>query len=279
MWAEFRNTLRKLCGAVIGWSIGMFLYDWLIGSMYDSVLEMGDEMGAMIQNYPEQLTAFFPSISDFNSPIGFIDTYFSTYMTFIIGIFAVGAAAKLLVGEEESGILDLVMAYPVSRTKLFWGRFLAYLTAIVMIMLACWVGWLLPSQTSGMPLTSLELLMPMVPLFAILALFGALALLLSMLLPASRIAGSLSGALLIVNFLLVGLSTINPDLKPIFEVTPLYFYQGAKFIADPNWGWIFGLLGGALMMILAAWAVFLRRDIRVGGEAGWRLSLPQLKRK
>ena len=279
MFVEFVHQLKKMRGSILGWTIGLVAYSLLMAAMYPSIFEMGDEMEMLLESYPPEFMAFFPGIEEFTSPIGFFDTYFSSMMHFIIGIFAAGAAARLLVREEEEGTLDLVISYPVSRTELFWGRFLAYLAALAIILLSCWLGWALPSKSVGFELTYLELLLPMIPLFAVLMLFGGLALLLSLVLPSSRLAGGLSAGLLVGNFLLVGLSNINEDLQAFFDFTPLRYYQGARIIEDPNWGWNLSLIGIGLAFALVAWLIFLRRDIRVGGEAGWRLPLPSLRKK
>lgn len=271
MLAEYFNQLRKMRGSILGWTIGLAAYCLLMASMYGSIVDLGDEMQQLLESYPPEFMAFFPGIENFASPIGFIDTYFNSMMHFIIGIFAAGAAARLLVREEEEGTLDLVMSYPISRSKLFWARFMAYGTSLVLILLGCWIGWAIPAKQVDLPLSYYELFLPMLPLFAVLVLFGGMALLLSLILPASRLAGGLSAGMLVGNFLLVGLSELNVNLQPIFENTPLYFYQGAKIINDPNWNWIAGLVGVALIMAIAAWLIFLRRDIRVGGEAGWRI--------
>jgi ABC-2 type transport system permease protein len=75
----------------------------------------------------------------------------------------------------------------------------------------------------------------------------------------------------VANFLLVGISNINTDLEPLYQVTPFYFTQGAKAIENMDWGAFIGLLGVSAVFILLAWWQFQRRDIRVGGEGGWRL--------
>lgn len=261
-------------GTIIGWSIGLFLYDWMMSSFYSTIGEMADQFIVLLESYPKELIAFFPSIEEFGSPIGYIDTYFSSYMTLIVGIYAIGAGAKLLVADEEQGILDLLISYPVSRTRFLWGRFLAFFSATVMILLAAWLGWVIPAKGAGFDLSALDFLLMMVPLFVILLLFGSLALLLSLVMPAARLAGGLTGALLVGNFLLIGMSSLNEDLLPVFEVTPLYFYQGAKFIEDPNWGWLAGIIAISVGLLFLSWLIFQRRDIRVGGEAGWRISLP-----
>ncbi len=122
-----------------------------------------------------------------------------------------------------------------------------------------------------MELTPIELLRPFVPLFVLLVLFGVLALLFSMLLPSARTATGLAAGLLVVNFLFVGLANINPDLQPIYELTPLYFYQGGKAVEGVDWINLLGFAAVTLVLVTLAWWRFQRREIRVGGEGGWRL--------
>ena len=104
------------------------------------------------------------------------------------------------VSHEEQGILDLILAHPVSRSGLFWGRFLGYSCAIVIVLAASWLSWLIPMGGEGLGIPWNELLIPYLPLLGALLLFGALALLLSLLLPSARFASALSGGLLVGNY-------------------------------------------------------------------------------
>lgn len=270
MFTEFKHTLRRMRGAIIGWGIGLFAYGLMMVSFYSS-LEMMEGFLENLENYPPEMLAFFPNIMEIMSPQGYMDTYYFSYMTIILGIFAISACANLLVSDEEKGILDLLVSYPVTRSGFFWGRFLGFLTATAVILVISWLGWLIPAGGSGLDLSAIEMLRPFLPLFVVLVLFGALALLFSMLLPAARLATGLAGGLLIVNYLLIGLANINPDLLPIFELTPLYFYQGGAAIEGLDWGALLGLAGISLLFMLLAWWRFDRREIRVGGEGGWKL--------
>jgi ABC-2 type transport system permease protein len=270
MFAEFKHTLRRLRGQMIGWGIGLALYSLMMVSFYESVAGMGD-LQEFLSSYPQEMLAFFKGIMELNTPPGYLDTYYYNYMTIIVGIFAVGIGAGLLAGDEEKGTLDLVMAHPISRSALFWGRFLGFVAATAVILLAGWLGWVLLPSSSNLGLSWLEFLWPCLPLFAVLVLFGALALLLSMLLPASRMASMLSGALLVGNYLLLGLANINADLEPAVWLTPLNYYQGGYAVTGVDWGQLAGLLGVALLLALGAWGLFRRRDIRVGGEHSWQL--------
>ena len=81
----------------------------------------------------------------------------------------------------------------------------------------------------------------------------------------------LSGALLVANFLVVGLANLNEELEAIVKLTPLEYYQGGDAVHGLNWEWIAGLLAATVLLVLVAWWRFLQRDIRVGGEGGWQL--------
>ena len=273
MWTEFRQTLHRLRGQIIGWGIGLGLYGVMMIYFYDTVAQM-EEIQQMIENYPPELMAFFQSIYSIATPAGYLETYYFSLMNLIVGIFAVGAAAKLLAGDEERGILDLVLAHPVSRTALFWGRLLGFVAATAIILLVGWLGWAVPSGSAGMDVTWIELLKPFLTLFVQLVLFGTLALLLSMVLPAVRLASMLAGTLLVANFLLMGLANLNEDLQAVVEFTPLYYYQGGDAIHGLEWSWLAALTGATLVLTLGAWALFQRREIRVGGEHSWRLPNP-----
>jgi len=272
MFAEFKHTLGRLRGQILGWGIGLGLYGLLMVSFFDTIQGM-PEMTALLKSYPKEMIAFFGDLLAITTPQGYLDIYFFSYLAPIVGIFAAGACAGLVAGDEEKGILDLVLGHPVSRTALYWGRLLAFLLALGLILLFGYLSWVIPAGGTGMDLTWIEFLRPFLPLLAVLLLFGTLALLFSMVLPSARMAGMASAGLLVANWLLMGLANINNNLKTAVKYTPLYYYQGGKAVPGIDWTWLLGLLGAAVLFAGLAWWRFQRRDIRVGGEGGWRLSL------
>jgi ABC-2 type transport system permease protein len=276
MLAEFVYHLRRLRGRIIGWSIGLALYGLMMAFLYDDVRNIF-AMEDLLAAYPPELMAFFGGVQALNTPAGFLDTYYFSYMTMIAGIFAIGAATGMLVGDEERGVLDLVLAHPISRSGLFLARLLAVVVALVLVMLAGWLSWL-PAISQGMELSALDLLLPFLPLLAALLFFAMLALLLSLLLPSSRLAAMLAAAAVVGNFLLSGMVRLNEDLQPIYDWTPLRYYQGGQAVNGLEWSWLLGLLGSGLLFGLLAWLLFQRRDIRVGGERSWRLPRPWQRR-
>lgn len=270
MFAEFKHTLGRFRGRIWGWGIGLGLYSLVLVYFYEMFIK-SSQLPALLASYPQDLLAFFGEMMSAAKPVGYIDTYYYLYMTLILGIFAVSAGAALLVEDEEHGILDLVLAHPISRSALFCGRWLAFAVATVAILLLGWVGWLPFAQRVGLNLTPWQFWLPNVPLLAEMLLFCSLGVLLSVALPSSRMAGSVAGTLLAANWLLRGLAAMNRDLQSVMKWTPLHFYQGGKAAEGLNGSWLAVLLGATLLLTLIAMVLFQRRDIRVGGERSWAL--------
>ena len=271
MLAEYKHALRRLRGQMAGWSFGVAAYGLMMAFLYAEIAEMEDMFEIYLELFPEAMLAFFENIQAIHTPMGYIDVYFFSYMHLVVGILAISAGAGLLAGDEERGILDLVLSHPVSRVQMFCGRILGLITALVVILAAGWLSWALPAGSVGIGYSGFELFLPFLPLLAVLLFFGTTALLLSMVLPAARIAGMLTGALLVANYLLLGLSNLNDSLKPVMRFTPLRYYQGGTALDGLEATWLAGLLISAAIITAAALVLFLRRDIRVGGERSWKL--------
>lgn len=177
----------------------------------------------------------------------------------------------MLARDEETGVLDLVLAYPISRTSLFFGRFLAWLTSLMIILTVGWLCWALPAEYVGLHLNALQLLSPFLTLFALLMVFFTISLLLSMITPSARIASMISGALLVGNYMLRVLSNINENLDSVLKLTPLGYYQAGRAIEGLNLSWFAGLIIVSIILASISWLFFVMRDIRVSGERNWEL--------
>ena len=279
MTTIFRYRLRRFRGQILGWGLALSLVVLLIVGIYDSFAPQQEQMEQLLANYPPELMAFFgaagPEFSLFSAE-GFISMEFFSFMPVVLGIFALLMGSGLLVSDEEKGTLDLIMAHPVSRSALFLGRLLAFVSATVCILAILWLAFLVGMNSSTLSISAVRLLRPFLSLLAVLLLFSTLALLLSMVLPSRRLAASVSGLLLVASFFVTGLATINEDLQAIARFSPLNYYQSEQAFDHFNVRWFAGLLLAAVLFaVLAGWR-FQRRDIRVGGESGWQLpSLPR----
>lgn len=269
----FRYRLARFRGQILGWGIALFLLSLLMVSFYDTIAAQREQFEQLLQSYPPEMMAFFGDITTITTPEGYLSAEYFSIMPLILGIFAVLLGSGLLASDEERGTLDLVMAHPVSRTALFVGRLLAFAVATVAILALAWLGMVISMNWSTMDVGWGDMMLPFLSLLAVILPFAALALLFSMVLPSRRLAAMTSGLLLVASFFITGLARINEDLEPVARLSPLNYYQSGDAILGLNVEWFSSLLAAAGLFALLAWWRFERRDIRVGGEGGWRLPL------
>ena len=279
MVTVFRYTMKRFRGQIIGWGIGLFLLGLMLVSFYDSIAGQQEMLNELIAIYPEELMAFFGDFTDFASPEGFLGIEFFSYMPLVLGIFPILAGSGLLVSDEESGRLDLILGHPVTRSAVLFGRLFAFITSSIIICLIAWAGLVVPMLWSTMEADIGNLLLPFVSLLAEIMLFGAIAILLSLFLPSRRVAAMTAGLILVVSFFITGFAEIISDLEEAARFSPLTYYQSTDAMHGLKFDWLAGLLGVAILFILFSWWLFQRREIRVGGEGGWRIPIFHARKK
>ncbi len=271
MFTVIRYTLRRSRGAIIGWGIGLAVLALMMGSLFDMIASSGDLMAAYVESLPELAEMF--DFGGMSTPIGWLDVEYFSFVPLMIGLFATGVGASLLARDEERGTLDLILAHPVSRTTLFWGRFLATTLVIILLLLISWASLLLSMTWSeNFTIPAFDLLLPFVSLFGILMFFMTLALLFSMLLPARSMASMIAGMLVAASFFITLLSGVVEELARAADFSPLTYLETATAIENGlNLTWFGVFIAIDLVLALLSWLLFQRRDVRVGGEGSWRL--------
>jgi ABC-2 type transport system permease protein len=267
-----RYSLNRLVGQILGWGVSLALLAVYIVSLFPTFVGQAEQFSTLLAAYPQALMAMFGGTAELFSPPGFLNFTFYSYMPLILGIYVVLIGSGLLVSDEENGQLDLILAYPISRTSLFWGRLAGFVLSILAILFITWIGFIAILSTSHLGLSAWEMALPLLDLLAVLAFFATLTVLFSMLLPSRRLAAMTAGLLLVASYFMSTLVRLDVNLKDIDRLNPLHYYGGGYSVQRLEWGWFLGLLGfGALFGVLGWW-LFLRRDIRVGGEGSWNLA-------
>lgn len=270
LWTTFRYTFTNLRWQIIGWGLGLALYGLMIVPMYETLGAQPERFQQMIANYPPEFLAFFGA--DVNSPItpaGFLGMYAFSMLPVIIGIFAVIAGSGLIVSDEEQGRLDLIIAHPVGRPPFFWGRFLGVLAASLSIVVLGWLGFCLLLGRSSLGVTWGQMAIPFLSVFVQILIFVTIALLLSMLLPSRNLTAMITGAILVISYMISSLTFLNEGLELVSRFFPYHYFQAVLSFQELNLTWLFSLLGISLFMTLLAYLRFYRRDIRLSGEGSW----------
>ncbi|MDH5508682.1 MAG: ABC transporter permease [Anaerolineae bacterium] len=276
----FNYALSRMRGGILGWGISIFLLGAMMVPVFNIMSEEAEQFKQLLDIYPAEMLAFFGDMAAMDTIEGFLSIEYFSFVPIILGIFMVSAGSGMLISDEENGTLDLVAAHPISRTGLFFGRFFALVAAILLILLIGFFGIYLPTKASEIPLDTLVLLVPFLSMFAFLLVIGTFALLMSMVLPSRRMASTFAGIVMVADFFIQGLSELNENLKPLANYLPFHYYQGGSWVDGLLVNHFYGLVGAALIFMIVSWGLFLRRDIRVGGEGSWELpTIGMLKRK
>jgi ABC-2 type transport system permease protein len=271
----FLHGLARYRGQVLGWGLALALMAALAVVRYDLMQDNRELILQLVRGPAGDFIRMFGDVDRLTTPGGFLSLAFFSYLPLVLGVFAVLAGSGLIVADEEAGTLDLVLAHPVSRTALFLGRLLAFGAATLAILALSWLGFVVAMARSTLDVGGWALARPYLSLAAVLAFFGGLALLLSLVLPARRTAAMAAGLVLLVSYFLTTLARLDKGLERVARFSPISYYQGGEAIEGLNGRWLAGLLAALLFASLAWWR-FERRDVRVIGEGGWRW--PRLRR-
>lgn len=267
----FRHMLARLRGQILGWGIALFVLCLIVVSLYDVIAAQQDQFNQLLKNYPPEFSAFFGDLNAIGTPEGYLTAEFFSYMPLVLGVFALLTGSGLLASDEEQGSLDLILAHPVSRAGLFFGRLLAFVAATASILAVGWLSIVVMERGTSLGIGWDLAALPFLSLLAVLLFFGALALALSMLLPSRRSAAMVTGLTLVASFFITSLARIDEGLRTIARLSPLNYYQSGEAMRGLNGAWFGGLLAAAALLAALAWWRFERRDIRVSGEGSWRL--------
>ena len=131
----FFKGLRDHRRALLFWSLAIAVYGLLLAFLFPSIRESGADMQSYIESMPEAVrNAFMGESTDFTQPMTFLDAELFSLMTpLLLLVFAIGLAAAQIAGEEEGGSLSLLLAYPVSRTRLLAQKLGVLFTGIAVV--------------------------------------------------------------------------------------------------------------------------------------------------
>ena len=258
------KSLRDIRRGFLWWSLGLIGFVALIVSVYPTV-HSNPSLNKLAQDYPKALQAFiaFGGAVDYASAAGYLGIeLFSLMVPLLLLVAAIGTGAGTIAGEEERGTLELLLANPVSRTKVVLEKTAALVLEIaglgVVLWLALWIGALL----SNMDISAGHLAAATLSAVLLALAFGAIAVLLGAATGRRTVAIGLTAATAVAAYLVNGLAPLVHALEVPQKISPFYHYA----VGDPlRNGVSFTHLGVLIAVAVAATALapwfFSRRDV------------------
>ncbi len=123
-------VLRQQRRGLLLWGLAVGAVAAIYVSFYPAMGD-GDELQAMVDGLPEGLVSAL-GYDSIGSAAGYLEsTVFGLLAPILLLVFALGAAARLVAGEEEDGALELELTAPVGRRRVLAERLLALVVAVV----------------------------------------------------------------------------------------------------------------------------------------------------
>jgi ABC-2 type transport system permease protein len=258
------ETLRERRRSLLWWIVGIGGVVALNVVFYPSVRD-DPALNEFARDLPESVRALFVGGElDLTSPSGYLNSQvYALTAPILLLIFAIGAGAGAVAGEEERGTLDLLLAQPLRRRDYVAARFAA-LAALV----AAVSGALLATVAVGSALVDLQigfgrLVAASVSLWLLGLLFGGLALAVGAIAPGRTRAIAAGAGVAVLAWLLDGLAQTVGPLEPLRPLSPYYQALGRNPLGEgaPWTGWALLALAVAVAAVAAAWGLE-RRDVR-----------------
>ena len=140
----FAMALRLRALQTLSTAVGMALVILMVGSLFPAV---GNSLGKL--NLPTGVAELLGG-ADYGTIEGWMRSEIGAiYGPLVIAITAIGGAAASTAGEEEAGILALLLAYPVQRSRLLLGKAAAVAAEVVIVAAGTFVGLIVGVAVAG----------------------------------------------------------------------------------------------------------------------------------
>lgn len=267
----FLKSLRDRWVGVLVASGSLFVVAWMGLWAYSDI---GDEANDFFNTMPEAYRAIF-GLSEEGGLASLMFAQVNNFLgPLILGGIAVSIGAAAVAGEERRGTIDVLATVPRSRSRLLGSKLAAMVALTVVAGVLTWLGSLAAVAMTGVDAGGAHLGAAAVHLVALALFFGAFALAVGAWTGQQQLASGAATALLVVSFLGAGLLPLIDSLADVARAFPWYYLNAHQpLLNGVNGGDLAVLLGGAALLVGAAFVGVNRRDLR-RGEA----STPLLER-
>jgi len=250
--------------ALVAWSLGVAAYVLLIAAIFPSI-ESSKDLDELVANYPDALKSLFGLGSgSLTSGAGYLDAeLFSLMIPLLVLVLAIGSGARAFAGEEDAGRLELILAYPVRRSRAVVAKAVAVAAEVALLCAVLFVVLASLDPVFGLDLGLGRLAAALAGIFALGVLHGWLALAVGTAVPSRALALGIPAALAAAGYLVGGLHELAGWLDP-FRFVSSFWWIGSSPLQNGTDGWGVVVVTAAALGVLAAATMLVeRRDLKV----------------
>jgi len=247
------------------WSAALAGLIALYIAVWPSVEGSGSSFSKLIDDMPAAYKALFTSGGgvDFSTPAGYLNVELFSFMApIVVLVYAIGAGASAIAGEEDHRTLDLLLVNTVSRGRVVLEKLAALVLGVVVLVAAMWVALVIEARIAGMSLSVANSAAALVNLGLLGVEFGAIALLVGCWTGRVGVSRAVPAAAAAATYVINGLGTLVGWLEPLRPASPFYQYSGHDPLRTGLWplGVAVAILSIAAFVTLAT-RTFQQRDV------------------
>ncbi len=257
----FAKALRDQRWSLLGWGTGIVAMVLVEAAVWPSMRDF-PSLDELMRGYPDAMRELF-ALDAMSTGIGFLNVeLFSLILPLLFIIFGVSRGARLVAGEEEQGLLDVVLVTRVTTTSLLLQKAAALATAVAVLALVTMVMVLVCSPIFDLGIGLGDLGPAVLAMWLLGTEFGFVSLAVGAVTGRRAVALAVGGTLAVASYTLYALGQIVESVKPWQPLSPIDQAVNAGPLGggvQPSFGWMALVIA---LVILAAAPAFGRRDIR-----------------
>lgn len=219
----------------------------------------------LIESYPEAILEAL-NYTQLTTAAGYLNaTIFGLVVALLFVVYSVSAGARIVAGDEEAGTLDLILAHPLTRTRLALQLFGSYTVSVAIIAAALVVVLLVlrgPAHLKGISIGGFAAMYLHLVMFAVV--FGAVSYSVGAATGRKAAATGAGATLAVFGFAANGLLPQVEGLEWTENLSPFQWLNGGSPLQNGVQPGDVAVMAGlvVVLLVLGTWA-FDRRDVAV----------------
>ena len=255
--AVVRRGLRDHRRAPLTWGGGLGAMTALMAAIWPSI---EGSMTDLMKSYPESLKTAF-GIQQLDTVEKYVDAeMFSLIIPLAVAFFAIRCVTNAIVGAEDRGHLDTLLALPLSRRVLVAGAFIVSALVSAAILAVIWALTWIAGTIAGTGISAMTMLDGVVNVWPLAMAFAGLAVLAAGVLHRPAPVTAIATGTLFAMYVLDLVGKLSDAVEPL-RVLSAFRYYGSAIQHGLDTSHVLGLTLVAFVVAAAGAALFARRDV------------------
>ena len=260
----FAKTAYEQRRSLLGWVTAIVLLVLMYAAIWPGIRDQ-PSMNDFLDTMPEAFRSLFASSgADMSTPVGYIQIELMSFMgPILVILYAVAQGSRGVAGEEDRRTMDLLLAEPVSRSRVLLEKAAAMVAGTLVLSATLGVALVVEGRLFDMVLPVDRIAAAMLHLALLGLVFGTMALAVGAVTGDVGLSRAVPTGVAVVAYLVNGLGPMVSWLDPLQRYSPFFQYIGH----DPLRTGVSGPAAAvaavtvAVLVAVAVWG-FQRRDVR-----------------